>query len=310
MLAWNHAKRSWRPVRAAAATAVLRLGMGCIAALLPAAVEADTLWPPGQASLWAGPSASELKARLPANLAVAAPEPEAPPARAKLLGYWSGWMCPGAVGDVRVAIERIDGDDVVLHYAYASSANEIPAHSERIQARFYGDEVHAVMANGSGLVFRLRQDMNVDIMWWYGQTWCSGVLTSVPSPNAELTVKKLCGGIVMFALAGLDPREGVYLGSWRDLRSSSRLCAGLVIERFFDDDTAQIVYFYGVDPSWGARWPGYHRNRGTVEEDKIVNGSQTFELRDGKIYGTVARELPGTFEKHDKTKDAEDPKPE
>jgi hypothetical protein len=136
-----------------------------------------TPWPAGQATMHATPSTSAIAAELPADVRIAPPDPDVPPALAALSGTWSGAMCPGSAASVKVAVEQVTPVSGSIIYAVANSSANMPPKSSRIDAVVKpGDELRGKFGNAD-IVLRSREDGRADIFWSNAGNWCSGVLT-------------------------------------------------------------------------------------------------------------------------------------
>ncbi|MCD6079358.1 MAG: hypothetical protein K0R89_3302, partial [Ramlibacter sp.] len=89
------------------------------------------------------------------------------------------WACAGHVCDIRIAVERIQGDTATVAYAGASASG---SNVHRGDARFVGDELHLRLHTGAKLALRLRGDGDMEMSLWRPDTElrAAGVLTQRP----------------------------------------------------------------------------------------------------------------------------------
>lgn len=148
--------------------------------LCPWAVAA-TEWPAGIVQLAPARSDSLVEAVLPSDVSITPPPAELPPARARWSGHWQGWACAGAACDVRIAVEAVAPDGARIVYAGASAQSSF---TDRVQARFEGDELLARLGTGARLVLRLRTDGDMEMSLWRPETTllAYGVLTQKELP--------------------------------------------------------------------------------------------------------------------------------
>ncbi len=259
--------------------------VGVTAFLVCSGAVAETQWPGFQATLGASESTSAVKAKLPDDVNVSAAAPGTAPDRARFLGKWDGWMCRNATSDTKAAFEKIEGDDVTIVYAVASA--RLNPYTERVKAKFVGNEVHGQIRSGAEIIYRMRADGNLDIMWRAsnGTSWCSGVLAKATGLAA--VQKELCGVNVTFRFAGTDPREGIYVGAWRSLQYVVQMCGGFGVEKVNGDGTATLMYFWGSNPLWGVNEAGTRRYQATMSENKLTvsNPKMIFNLKGAQADG-------------------------
>lgn len=109
------------------------------------------------------------------------------------------------------------------------------------------------------------------------------------APSAAGAVT-LCQVTAPLRLAGVDIREGAYVGEWRDAKTGVKSCAALVIERFHANYTVTAVYFFGAEPVWRIENPGFRRETYKVRDDTLVLESLThkyeFKLKGWDIEAT------------------------
>jgi dienelactone hydrolase len=143
------------------------------------ACRAQTGWPGYIHSLKPDLSESPVPAVLPADVAIAPPSADVPPERARWSGRWQGWACPGQVCDIKIAVEKIEGDAATVAYAGASASGLVV---HRGQAQFTGDELHLRLHTGAKLALRLRADGDMEMSLWRPDTELrsAGVLAQRP----------------------------------------------------------------------------------------------------------------------------------
>lgn len=145
---------------------VLALVLSAVAA----AASAQTNWPAAIADNQLVASRSIRAAKFPADVKLA---PQATGARAAWAGGWRGWACAGFQCDIGLVVEDIRGDEATVVFALGAAEREM---SERLPARFVGNELQARLADGSTIHFRQRPDRNVDFLWRRTADWVGGVL--------------------------------------------------------------------------------------------------------------------------------------
>ncbi|MDB5912340.1 MAG: hypothetical protein JWP22_1015 [Ramlibacter sp.] len=140
---------------------------------LSAGAGAQTAWPDATADNQPGASHSARSVRLPADVKLMSARADPAGAHAAWSGGWRGWGCPAFTCDVALVVEEARGDEATVVIAAAGSELDL---SERVQARFVGDELQARLADGSTMQFRQRADGNVDFLWRRRADWVAGVL--------------------------------------------------------------------------------------------------------------------------------------
>lgn len=93
--------------------------------------------------------------------------------------------------DVKVAVERIQGEGATVVYAGASATS---SNVHRGEARFVGDELHLRLHTAAMLILRLRADGDMEMSLWRSDTELrsAGVLTQRPlGPPRNRTVERL-----------------------------------------------------------------------------------------------------------------------
>lgn len=142
---------------------------------------AQTAWPAYMAQLQAGPSESEVAAPLPGDVKVLAPEASLAADKARWSGIWRGWACFARQCDVNVAVEQVGERQATLVYTGASAKQQ--QITERLQAEFVGDELHAHLQTGATAILRLRADgATMELSVWKpgDKLQAAGVLTQQP----------------------------------------------------------------------------------------------------------------------------------
>lgn len=162
-----------------------RLLLSCgllVAAAIPWAANAvaQTAWPAYMPQLQAGPSEAEIQATLPADAKVEPVGQSLGADKARWSGIWRGWACFARQCDVKIAVERVTETEATLAY---SAANAVQGQiGERVEGRFAGEELRANRRDGNTLVFRLRNDGDMEMSLWKadGTLLSAGVLTQKP----------------------------------------------------------------------------------------------------------------------------------
>lgn len=147
------------------------------------AAGAQTAWPAGTADNQPAASLSTRSIRLPADVRIAQGAPAVADARGTWLGGWRGWACRGFECDVGLVVEDIRGDEATAVVALAAGSGLDL--SERVRARFVGDELQARLSNGTSVRFRQRADRGLDFMWQRPSDWVAGVLTKNDTSAAD-----------------------------------------------------------------------------------------------------------------------------
>lgn len=177
------AVRVW-PCRSARWWAARRWTMGAVLLLCGpvATASGETAWPAGMSGFTRGLSESDVPAVLPEPVRIEAPGSDVSRERRAFSGIWHGWACRVALCDIKVAIERIEGDQATVAYAGAARGQGLT--TDRVQGRFVGPELHAVLKTGSRLVLRPRGDGDLDMGLWRdgAQPFSVGVLTQQVLP--------------------------------------------------------------------------------------------------------------------------------
>lgn len=153
--------------------------------------QAQATWPGYIHSLKPDLSDSPVPAVLPADVAIVQPGADVPPSRSRWSGRWQGWACAGQACDVKIAVERIQGDGATVVYAGASATS---FYVHRGESRFSGDELHLRLHTGALLVLRLRADGDMEMALWRPdmELRAAGVLTQRPlGPPRNRTVERL-----------------------------------------------------------------------------------------------------------------------
>lgn len=141
---------------------------------------AQTAWPAYMATLQPGPSESDVAATLPAEVKVLPPDASLSSTRARWSGIWNGWACFARQCDIHIAMEQVSEQQATLAYVGASATQE--QITDRVEASFVGDELHAHMRTGNKLVLRLRDSGDMEMSLWNpeGKLRSAGVLTQKP----------------------------------------------------------------------------------------------------------------------------------
>ncbi|HYP69730.1 MAG TPA: alpha/beta hydrolase [Variovorax sp.] len=141
---------------------------------------AQTAWPAYMATLQPGPSESDVAAVLPADVKVLPPDAALAPAKARWSGIWNGWSCFARQCDIHIAVEQVSEARATLAYV---GANALQGQiTDRAEASFVGDELHAQLRTGNKLVLRLRDSADMEMSLWNpeGKLLSAGVLTQKP----------------------------------------------------------------------------------------------------------------------------------
>jgi len=137
---------------------------------------------------------SSVAAALPADIAVWHPSADLPDWMGLWAGEWSEWAGQGRSHDIRITIESVSLPDVIVVCVRAS--NSRGAFSERLLARFHGNELQGQLTNGAKLCFRLRNPDVMEILWHETDGhWSAGVL-SQQSPNGQRLVERVSTGVL------------------------------------------------------------------------------------------------------------------
>jgi len=137
---------------------------------------AQTQWPNFMPNLAAGLSTSPVAAVIPSDATVVPPTPDVSPDKARWSGKWSGWVCRNQVCDTKLVVEKVTAEGATIIYAFAS-ARQNPFNA-RLEATFVGDELRATLRNGASLAYRMREDGNIEFMWWRSENdWAVGILS-------------------------------------------------------------------------------------------------------------------------------------
>lgn len=137
-------------------------------------------WPDYMPSLEPDQSESPIRAELPPDVAPPASYNQAPAQRQAWLGIWTGWAGAGRTVDLKIAIEHVGADGATLVYAEARAPQK--RFSKRVQARWVGDELHALLNGRVTLIARLRQP---DVMEVQGRAGDRMIFAGVLSPQTE-----------------------------------------------------------------------------------------------------------------------------
>lgn len=143
---------------------------------------AITAWPSYMPDLVAGSSESSVAAVLPSDVVITPPDASLPVEKVRWSGIWKGWACPARACDIRVAIESVTASGAIVVYAGASEQQ--PQVTDRAQASFVGNELHARLRTGALLVLRLREGATgeMEMSVWRPETrlLSAGVLGNKP----------------------------------------------------------------------------------------------------------------------------------
>jgi dienelactone hydrolase len=169
---------------------VLHRSAALLLALASGVAGADTAWPPSMPGFTRGLAESSVAATLPEGIALVAPGPEVPPARARFAGLWRGWACRNAACDVKIAVEQVSATNARIVYAGANAVQGLI--TDRAEASFEGDELVARLRTGARLVMRLRADGDMEMsLWRPDSTLLSvGVLSQQP-PDHERRIERV-----------------------------------------------------------------------------------------------------------------------
>lgn len=151
------------------------------AALFVAAqAQAQTAWPAGMERYARGWAESAVAAQLPQPVSIVPPEAGLSPAKQRFSGVWQGWACANAFCEVKVAVERVTENSATVAYAGANQAQGLI--TDRTEAEFAGDELHARLRTGARLVLRMRADGDLEMSLWRPETTLLsvGVLSQQP----------------------------------------------------------------------------------------------------------------------------------
>ncbi|QTD46499.1 alpha/beta hydrolase family protein [Ottowia testudinis] len=146
---------------------------------------ATTAWPDYMPSLEPDRSESPVSAELPPDVATPAPGTHVPAQRRAWLGIWTGWAGAGRTVDLKIAIENVSADGATLVYAEARAPQK--RFSERVQARWNGDELHVLLNGRVTLMARLRHP---DVMEVQGRAAGQMIFAGVLSPQTETALAR------------------------------------------------------------------------------------------------------------------------
>ena len=113
------------------------------------------------------------------------PAASVPPLAAAWSGVWSGWADQGRKCDIRLIVEAITRRDATIVCVRASAQRGL--FSERVSAQVENDELHARLACGGDVRFRMRNSDVVELVWREATgSWMAGVL----SRSVDLTLRQ------------------------------------------------------------------------------------------------------------------------
>lgn len=118
-----------------------------------------TNWPMGIENLsYVAETTSAIRATLPEQLNFTVP---ADATRAKWVGKWGGSPCTKASCSTKLAVLSIEGDEARVYAVWAgSSGTQANGH---YLAKFVGNELRVVAADGEKLTYRMRNDNELEL---------------------------------------------------------------------------------------------------------------------------------------------------
>jgi len=143
----------------------------------PALAAAQTKWPQFMPALERGVSEGSMSAVLPNDIVVETPGADVSSERAKWSGKWSGWACRSRKCDTKLVVEKVSNDGAFIIYAFASES--VKPFTVRLQARFVGEELQATLEGGARVAYRMRDEGDLEFLWWKGGQSAAGVLSKV-----------------------------------------------------------------------------------------------------------------------------------
>lgn len=123
----------------------------------------ETYWPVWFNRLLPAPSSVGKATAFPSDLKITPPASDVPAQQARWSGTWTGWAWDGS-HETKLAVERVDGSGADIVYLYAWPTDR-PQASERVRARFDGDDLIATLQDGSKLAYRLRDDRTLQFLF-------------------------------------------------------------------------------------------------------------------------------------------------
>lgn len=143
---------------------------------------AQTPWPNYISLLEHDTTESTVLAFAPADVVIQTPESTVPTDKARWSGSWAGWGCASRACDVKLFVESVTHDSAILVYAGASANSQ---HTERVLAKFHGDELTAPFSTGSFISLKMRSGVDKlaeFVIHKDGTMRASGVLSQTPAP--------------------------------------------------------------------------------------------------------------------------------
>ncbi len=135
----------------------------------------DMCWTDYFPRLEAGESASPVRASFPWDLEITPPATDLPVARAAWSGTWHGYAGNDRRHDAKLAVERVTPDGALIVHSLASRNTYFM--TRRVQAKFLGDDLRAVVGPGWRIDYRMRADGNIVFQWILGADWLRGILS-------------------------------------------------------------------------------------------------------------------------------------
>ncbi len=134
----------------------------------------ETPWPGFIGDLEPEISQSPVKAQVPTDVVIEKPGADVADDRAAWTGVWSGWAGNNRVADIKLIVEKITADQVVV-----TIVREMQGQASLVQRRtatFDGDEIKGTLESGTRFSYRMRNAETVEMLWHSGQGWMAGAL--------------------------------------------------------------------------------------------------------------------------------------
>lgn len=146
---------------------------------------AQTVWPDYMPALEPDSSESPLTAELPTGLEPPTLGNPTSEQHQTWWGVWKGWAGAGRTVDLKIAIENVSAEGATLAYAEAHAPEK--RYSERVAARWVGDELHALLNGRVTLIARLRQHNVMEVQGRAGERL---IFAGVLSPQTEAALER------------------------------------------------------------------------------------------------------------------------
>ena len=144
--------------------------------LLAGTVRSQTVWPDFMPRLVSGASEFPMATAIPDDIRVEAPPNDVAGERAKWSGRWAGYACRSRMCDTKLLVAQVSGSGASI-FAAMDGAWLLPF-GVRAEAIFVGDEMRAILPDGTALTYRMRSDQTVEMLASRGDSnWAAGILT-------------------------------------------------------------------------------------------------------------------------------------